>query len=104
MIDIPIANIPNQTLTINLDNNQYDLSIQAIDDNGLVAVDLTINGTVIVTGIRALPDFPIIPSRYLENGNFIIETMNDDYPDWRQFGITQNLIYASQTELTDIRG
>lgn len=108
MINIPITNIPNQTLSINLDGNTYDLNIQATGNNGnlgteIMAVDVIINNVAIVTGMRALPDFPIIPSRYLENGNFLISTMDDEYPNWRQFGITQSLIYVSQTELETIR-
>lgn len=108
MIQIPISNLPSQTLSINLDGNVYDIDIHACRDNdipgtGIVAFDIAINNTVIVTGQRALPDFPIIPARYLENGNFLVETMNDEYPDWRQFGITQNLIYVSQSELDTIR-
>jgi uncharacterized protein DUF6983 len=108
MIQIPITNIPNQSLSISLDGNVYDISIHACRDNGvpgtgIVAFDVTINNTVIITGIRALPDFPIIPARYLENGNFLVTTMNNEYPDWRQFGITQSLVYVSQSELTSIR-
>lgn len=109
MIVIPLSNIPNQSLSINLEGNQYDIRAHACDDNssfgtGVVAFDITRNNEIIVTGIRALPDFPLIPARYLEDGNFLIQTMNDEYPDWRQFGITQNLIYASQDELNTIRG
>jgi hypothetical protein len=108
MIQIPLVNIPNQSLSINLAGNLYDIRIHACRDNGeygtgIMAVSIAINNVVVVTGQRALPDFPIIPARYLENGNFLIQTMNDDYPDWRQFGITQNLIFASQAELDTFR-
>src|ERR1043165_4013325 len=107
MIQVPISNIPNQSLSINLDNNQYDLNIHATNDNpdgstGIMAVDITINNTIILTGMRAVPGFPLIPYQYLVNGNFTFITMNDDYPDWRQFGITQYLIFASNSELETI--
>ena len=104
MINIPLQAIPNQSLSITLDNNQYDIRIHAIDDVGSVAVDIAIDNVVIVTGIFALPDFPIIPARYLENGNFVITTENDDIPNWNQFAVDQYLIYVSQTELNTIRG
>jgi hypothetical protein len=105
MINIPLAQVPNQSLTLNLDGNLYDINIWACDNNGadlstgIMAFDIAINGVAIVTGARALPDYPIIPYAYLEDGNFIVSTMNGDYPDWNQFGITQSLIYASQAEL-----
>lgn len=101
MLQIPIINIPNQSFTVQLDNNVWDFSIYDIQD--LVAVDVTLNGTQILTGERAMPSYPLIPYKYLESGNFVFLTDNDDYPDFHQFGITQYLIYASETELESIR-
>lgn len=107
MIQIPIVNIPNQSLSINLDGNQYDIRITGCSDqskgSGIVAFDIVRNGTIVITGARAVAGYPIIASKYLEDGNFLVETMNDEYPDWRQFGITQILIFASQSELETIR-
>jgi hypothetical protein len=110
MIQIPIINIPNQSLSVNLDNNQYDITIHATQDNldgstGIMAVDLSINNNIIISGVRAVAEFPLIPYHYLVNGNgnFTFITANDSYPDWRQFGITQYLIYASNSELEDIQ-
>lgn len=107
MIQVPILNIPNQSLSINLDNNQYNINIHATQDNpdgstGIMAVDLSINDVIILNGMRAVAGFPIIPYQYLVNGNFTFITTNDDYPDWRQFGISQYLIYASNSELEAI--
>jgi hypothetical protein len=104
MIQIPLQNIPNQSLSIQLNDNQFDLNFHATQDNldgtsGVISVDIIINNIVIVTGVRAVYGFPLIESHYLENGNFVFITQNDDYPDWRQFGITQFLIYASESEL-----
>ncbi len=104
MIQIPLQNISNQSLSIQLDDNQYDLNFHATQDNldgtsGVTGVDIVINNNVIVSGVRAVYGFPLIESHYLENGNFIFITQNDDYPDWRQFGITHFLIYTSQEEL-----
>jgi hypothetical protein len=108
MIIIPITNIPNQSLSFTANNNQYDLRIHSARDTGtpgtgIMTFDISINSNVVVTGIRAVAGFPIIPSAYLQNGNFIVLTDNDDYPDWRQFGISQQLIYASQSELQAIQ-
>jgi len=107
MILIPIINIPNQSLTLQLDNNQYDLTIHATQDNpdgttGIMAVDISINNEIIISGVRAVDLYPLIPYKYLVNGNFIFITQNFQYPDWRQFGVTQSLIYASNEELESI--
>lgn len=108
MIIVPTSAIPNQSLSINLDGNVYDVRIRACNDSGIpgnvvMAFDIAINGTEIVTGTRAVPDFPLIPYGYLENGNFVLATVDGDYADWREFGITQNLVYVSQAELDAIR-
>ena len=108
MIQIPIIDIPNQSLTLQLNDNQYDLTIHATQDNedgstGIMAVDISINNTLIISGVRAVSLFPLIPYRYLQNGNFVFITQNFEYPDWRQFGITQNLVYVSKSELESIQ-
>lgn len=104
MIQVPIVNIPNQSFSITYAKNEYDVAINACRDNGqpgtgIVAVTLHINDVLVVSGVRSVAGFPILPSKYLENGNFIFVTNNDEYPDWRQFGITQYLVLASQVEL-----
>lgn len=107
MIQIPLQAIPNQSLSIQLDNNQWDILIRATQDNpdgstGIMAIDITINNVVIVTGQRAVCGFPIIAYQYLVNGNLAFVTSNNEYPDWRQFGISQYLIYVSNDELEEI--
>lgn len=107
MIQIPILAIPNQTLSIQLDNNQWDISIRSTKDNddgstGIMAMDIVINNVIILSGQRMVFGFPVIPYSYLVNGNLSFLTEVDAYPDWRQFGITQTLIYASNAELEAI--
>lgn len=109
MIQIPIINVPNQSLSIQLDGDQYDISIHATKDNpdgstGIMCVDIERNNNVIILGSRAVFGYPLIPYEYLVStfGNFTFVTQNDEYPDWRQFGITQYLIYASNDEINEI--
>jgi hypothetical protein len=100
---IPLAAIPNQSLSVLLNSQQFDLRI--IDcGNGVTAIDITINNTILITGIRIVPNFPIIASDYMENGNFILQTLNDEYPDYTRFGVDQFLIYANQSEIEAING
>lgn len=117
MIKIPLTNIPNQSLNIVLDGNNYVIRIHACGDstisasvaslrtlgNGILAVDIIRNDVVIVTGMRAVSGTPLIPYTYLEDGNFIFITQNDQYPNWRLLGINQFLLFASQAELDALR-
>ena len=40
----------------------------------------------------------------MENGNFILQTSNYEYPDYTMFGVTQYLIFATQAEIEAING
>lgn len=104
MINIPLQTIANQSLNIVLDQNNYNIRLHACEDTnslvyGITAVDIIRNNIVIVSGMRAVAGTPLIPYSYLESGNFIFVTQNDEYPNWNYFGINQYLIYASQAEL-----
>lgn len=101
MIEIPLEAIPNQSFSIALDNRIYDFTIKST--NGVMSVSLTRDNVEIIANIRAIADFPLIPFKYLEDGNFIIQTQNGDLPEYSQFGITQRLLYFSAAELGDIR-
>jgi hypothetical protein len=61
------------------------------------------NNITLLSNVRLVAQFPIIPYFYMESGNFIISTLDDDLPDWTKFGISQTLIYASEPELGSIR-
>lgn len=101
MIIVPISAIPNQSFSITLDGNAYDLALYVTTN--VMAMDIIRNNVPIVMGIRVVPYYPIIPYLYLENGNFIFNTENGDYPFYDQFNVTQQLIYLSQIELDQLR-
>lgn len=101
MIIVPLAAVPNQSLSVRLDNQQYDIRIHDCT-NGVMSIDLVIDEVVILTGARLIGNYPIIVSDYLENGNFILQTANYEYPYWGRFGIDQYLLYATQAEIEAI--
>lgn len=101
MLEIPITNLPNQSFSIQLDNQFYDISIYLT--NNVMSLDLIRANEIIVTGARMVAGTPLINYFYLENGNFVLLTANEEYPDYTQFGITQFLVFASEAELEAIR-
>jgi len=101
MIRVPLQSSPNQEFNIPLDGNRFDIEIK--ESNGVMAVSIDINEENILLGQRVLAGVPLIPYRYLESGNFIFITNNDEIPYYTQFGINQRLIYATQEELEAIR-
>src|SRR5690242_19198724 len=93
--------IPNQNFNIQLDNILYNITIKT---GGLfMFVDIIRNGTPIVLGMRAVAGTFLIPYQYLESGNFLIITANQEYPDYNQFGTTQYLMYFSPSDLENLR-
>lgn len=104
MQQVPLQAIPVQSLTLQLDNNSYDIVVRAVNsgDTQVMTFDIAINNVAIISGQRVVPNFPIISYSYLYNGNFMMLTQDDDIPDYTKFQISQYLIYASQEELEAI--
>lgn len=101
MINISLSAIPNQSLTIQLDGFVYDLTFK--ETNGVMSAWIIRDNLPIVQGLRLVGNSPMLPYLYQEAGNFALLTLNNDYPDFNQFGTTQNLVYLSQSELDVIR-
>ena len=96
---IDIDPVPNQSFSVTVDGNRWDFVIKEAVSS--MICDLSLNDEVILSGARIVAGTPIIPYEYLRRkGNFIILTENDELPYWTQFGVNQQLIYASAEELS----
>lgn len=94
---IPLQSIPNQTVSVALDNQRYELTLKTVGT--VMAADLLINEVLILQGARLVGGTPLIPYRYLQNGNFLLTTEDNCYPFYTLFGVTQFLVYFSPAEL-----
>lgn len=101
MLQIPIQQLPNQSFSVILDNNTWNILIKTC--NGITAVSMTVNNVDILDSAMAVAGSFIIPYRYLENGNFFFVTQNQELPIYTQFNVTQQLVYISAAELAAIR-
>ncbi len=99
---IPIQAIPSQTFSyIDSDNNQWSIAIKLVADQ--VAFSLSLNGQIILENITAVAGIRIIPYDYLEQGNFVLITQNQQIPDYTQFGTTQQLVFLSKSDILSFR-
>ena len=98
---IPLQQIPNQSFSIVLDNNQWAFMLKETNDT--VSASIVLNNVTVLDNIRAVANALIIPSRYEESGNFLFITQNFALPNYTQFGVTQLLIYISAAELEAFR-
>lgn len=101
MIDIELAAIANQGLSIQLDGLFYEIDIREV--NGAMAASITREGVPVVSNMRVTAGTPLLPYRYQESGNFVLLTDNEALPYWDQFGDTQFLVYVSPAELEAYR-
>lgn len=102
MRTIPLSAVPNQSLSVRLDDTRLVLRLK--EANGVMVADLERDNETVILGTRVLAGEPIIPYRYLEQGNFLILTINDELPDWNLFGISQTLVYLTIAEVDALRG
>lgn len=101
MIQINLAAIANQSLSIRLDNRLYGITVK--ETRGTMSIDIVRDGAALITGQRLVPGSPVIDYLHLANGNFIFVTINDEYPIWSQFGVDQFLLYASADEVLQLQ-
>lgn len=99
---IQLQAIPNQTLNIQLDGLLYQITIKAAPQ-GFMYADVIRSNSPIVLGMRAVNGTYLIPYKYLESGNFLFVTANEEYPYYTQFEVSQFLLYVPQNELESYR-
>lgn len=98
---ISLNAIPNQNFRFNSDSNSFDITLKATA--GCMSMSVDINGQDVIDNVRCVAWRVIIPSVYQENGNLMFMTQSLQLPWYTQFGISQTLVYFSQSELSSIR-
>lgn len=98
---VPLQQLPNQTFSVTLDGNLYDITIKAAEN--IMSVSFLRNGADIIDNVRAVAAGALIQGQYQEAGNFLFLTANNQLPDYNQFGLTQSLLYFSAAELAAFR-
>lgn len=101
MIDIGIAALPNQSLTVQLDGRLYSITLR--EANGAMAVSISRDGVRLVSNTRITAGTPLLPYRYQEAGNFLMTIDGEAIPYYDQFGVTQFLVYVTPAELAAYR-
>lgn len=101
MIDVALAAVPNQSLSVQLDARGYVITLHQA--GACVAATVVRDDVTIVDGVRVTPGTPLLPYRYQEAGNFILIVQDEALPDYTQFGVTQFLTYLSADELAGLR-
>jgi hypothetical protein len=101
MIDIDLAAIPNQTVSIRLDDQLYRITIR--ETRGVMSADIMRDDELLIQGARIVAGTPILPYVYQENGNFVLLTEDEEYPYYDKFGESQSLVYVTPAEIATLR-
>ncbi len=99
---IPIEVLPNQSLEVLLGGRRYSLSIKCIGDS--MAITIVRDDVTIIEGLIIPANEPLIPYKYLEDGNFVMRSDGDEIPYYENFGSSVRLLWVSQDELEQISG
>ena len=98
MRTISLDAIPNQELSVTLDNNRWDITIK--ECNGVMCCTLVLNDVLLLSGQRIVAGSPLIPYKHMQgSGNFWILTEDDELPYYDRFGVDQQFIYTSFGEV-----
>lgn len=90
---ITLLAVPNQTFSFDSGNARFDMRIFSAGDR--MCLDLDIDEVRVLSGCRIVCGEPMIPYDYLSTrGNFALVTDSAESPNWRQFGVTQYLVYG----------
>jgi len=95
---IEIQPIPSQSFSLIIDKNQFDISIYPLDNNNM-AIDIILNGSPEITGLKIVPNTLLNPYAKTQNGNFVMSTLDNELINYKKFGIEQHLYYIPEAEL-----
>lgn len=99
-IKIPLEVLPNQSLTIRLLNDRYDIKLITISDS-LMAISIVRNDVLLIKNQRVIPSVLILPNHKSKGcGNFLFYTPDDVYPYYKKFnnGHVLYFIFESANE------
>lgn len=102
-LTVPLAQIANQSLTLQEDDVRYNLRLNDLGTS--MSIDIAIDDVQILTGHRVTAGTPLIPYFHLENegGNFLFLTELNDIVHWTNFTISQTLLYVTVEEIKAAR-
>ena len=96
MREIILQTVPNQHITVTLNDEAWDIEIKTCIQ--YMTVSIWRDGEPIILGQRIVEGRLLIPYRHLAvNGNFFVD--GNGNVDWHEFGRSQNLYYIPTSEL-----
>jgi hypothetical protein len=108
MQNIPLSAVPNQSLTVVLDNQTCQINVYQktpmTDEYGVAAglfFDISVNGSPVRSTVRCMNASPMLAdAQYLFDGDFVwTDTQGTDPPYFTGLGTRWMLTYLSPSDL-----
>lgn len=97
---IDLQNVPNQAFSITLNNVNYRFAVRTIQD--LTFISVWRNDEVLFYNQICVPNGFIDPYNYVsDNGKIFFRCLDEEYPNYKRFGITQWLYYMTKEEVEE---
>ena len=85
LISVPLENLPNQSLTIRLNDDRYEIRLVTIAAN-IMAISIKRNDELLIQNQRIVPFVMLLPEHNAHGaGNFIFFTPDNAYPFYEEF-------------------
>ena len=98
-----LQNTPSQSFTTTINNIDMEITLKlAGENNPFILFAIETNNGYICPYVPIFANQGLLPYKYMIDeigGQFFIETENDEYPNWENFGKTQNLSFITSDEL-----
>ncbi len=95
---IPLQKITNQAFTVTLNDTNYRIAIRTIQ--GLTFLSVWQNGEVLFYNQICTPNAFVNPYNYVSNnGKLYFKCLDNEYPNYTQFGNTQQLYFLTPEEV-----
>lgn len=94
MEKIPLSAVPNQTLTITLNDRLFEINVLT-GQSGSTLVDVTVDGKNLVRGYRAVHAADLLPMPLPVKYGYLVFFCDNgaSYPDYTQFELSHGLYW-----------
>lgn len=98
---IDLQKIPNQAFSITLNNTDYRIAVRTIQN--LTFLTVWENGEILFYNQICVPNGFVNPYNYVSNnGKLYFRCLDDEYPNYKNFGVTQWLYFLTKEEVANL--
>ena len=98
MVKIDLDKIPNQMFDVLIDNVMYRVQLRTIQE--LTYMSVWANDELLFNSQLCSPNIYVNPYNYVGlGGKFLFKCIDGEYPNYRNFGNTQELLFYTAEEV-----